>query len=240
MAALAPYRAAPHGGRLLDPYCCQGGAGVGYWLAGWEVTGVDLHPQPRYPLTFIQADAVQYIRDHGSKYDAIAGSPPCQRYSLTQRIQHRDHPDLIGPTREAMLATGKPWVIENVPEAAPELRDPVMLCGAAFGLRTYRHRLFETGGGFTLPQPEHAPHTHPTVKMGRPLADGEWYHAVGNFSNVTYVRDDMQVPWMSRDGIRECIPPAYTRWIGQHLAGETPPMPAAAPVAAGGQLEFAL
>ncbi|MEU6400092.1 SAM-dependent methyltransferase, partial [Streptomyces cinnamoneus] len=117
--------------------------------------------------------------------------------------------------RQALEATRRPWVIENVVEAAPELRDPVVMCAAVFGMRTYRHRLFETGGGFTLTPPAHQPHTAPLTKMGRPLREGDWYHAVGNFSNVPYVRADMDVPWMNRDGIRECIPPAYTQWIGR-------------------------
>lgn len=207
--------------RLLDVFCCQGGASAGYEAAGFEVTGVDLAPQPRYakrfPGRFVQADALEFIREHGHEFDAIHASPPCQAYSLTQRIRGREHPDLIGPTRQALEATGRPWVIENVPDAAGELRSPVVLCGAAFGLRTYRHRLFEAGGGLVLEQPGHAPHTEPTVKMGRPLKEGDFYHAVGNFSNVPYVRRDMGVEWMTRDGIRECIPPAYARWVGERL-----------------------
>ncbi|MFB6828140.1 SAM-dependent methyltransferase [Streptomyces hydrogenans] len=201
--------------RLLDVFCCQGGASAGYAAAGFDVTGVDLHPQPRYPFTFVQGDAIAYIREHGHEYDVIAGSPPCQRYTLCQRIQGNEHPDLIGPAREAMEATGRPWIIENVPEAAPELRDPVTLCGASFGLHTYRHRLFESN--LPLEVPEHPEHVHPTVKMGRPLQEGDWYHAVGNFSNVPYVRRDLNVPWMSRDGIRECIPPVYAEHLGRQV-----------------------
>lgn len=199
--------------RLLDAFCCQGGAAVGWHLAGFDVTGVDIAPQPRYPFTFIQGDAIEYIRAHGHEYDVVAGSPPCQHYTLCQRIQGREHPRLIAPTRVAMQSTGRPWIIENVPEAAPELRDPVTLCGASFGLHTYRHRLFEAS--FPVPVPPHPEHRHPTVKMGRPLKRGDWYHAVGHFSNVPYVREDLGVPWMSRDGISECIPPAYTEWIGR-------------------------
>jgi DNA (cytosine-5)-methyltransferase 1 len=213
---------------LLDAYCCQGGASMGYYLAGFNVVGVDKDPQPRYPFEFHQADAVEYIATNGQDYDAIAGSPPCQRYSATQRIQGNDHPDLIAPTRQALDSTGRPWVIENVEGARPELSDPVTLCAAEFGLHTYRHRLFEPGGGFQLAQPDHPRHTATTVKMGRPLKPGDWYQAVGNFSNVPYVRRDMGVEWMSRDGIRECIPPAMTRWIGQRLAGHLAAVPAGA------------
>lgn len=200
--------------RVLDVYCCQGGAGAGYAAAGGEVLGVDLHPQPRYPFPFSQGDALEAIGRNGDRVDFIHASPPCRAYSDTQRIQRNDHPDLIGPTRDALNATGRPWVIENVGGAVNELRNPVMLCGAMFGLHTYRHRWFETGGGFTFTTPEHPEHAHTTVKMGRPVREGDWYHAVGNFSGVSYVRRDMGVPWMNRDGIRECIPPAYTRYIG--------------------------
>lgn len=201
--------------RLLDLFCCQGGASMGYHRAGFEVTGVDLHPQPRYPLEFIQADAIEFVREHGHKFDVIVGSPPCQRYSLAQRIQGREHPDLIGPFRNACLETGKPYVIENVEDARPELIDPVTLCGSMFGLHTNRHRLFESNVPIAAPAAH--PHWPQTVKMGRALQEGDVYHAVGNFSNVDYVRRDMGVPWMTRDGIRECIPPAYAEYIGRQL-----------------------
>lgn len=204
--------------KILVTYCCQGGDSWGWHLAGFDVTGVDLSPQPRYPFTFTQGDAVEYIRSHGREYDAVVGSPPCQAYTLCQRIQGRDHPQLIGSTREAMEQTGRPWIIENVEEARGELRSPVMLCGASFGLHTYRHRLFESSVQLTAPL--HQEHVQRTVKMGRPLVPGDWYHAVGNFSNVPYVKADMGVPWMSRDGIRECIPPAYTEFLGRQLIGQ--------------------
>lgn len=202
---------------MLDLYCCQGGASAGYAAAGAEVFGVDLHPQPRYPFPFRQGDALEATGRNADRADFIHASPPCQAYSDTQRIQRNDHADLIGPTRDALNATGRPWVIENVGGALDELRDPVMLCGAMFGLHTYRHRWFETGGGFTFTPPEHPEHVHPTVKMGRPVREGDWYHAVGNFSGVAYVRRDMGVPWMNRDGVRECIPPAYTEYIGNEF-----------------------
>ncbi|RVU27186.1 DNA cytosine methyltransferase [Streptomyces antnestii] len=209
--------ALPNGLRVLDLFSCQGGAGMGYHQAGFDVTGVDLAPQPRYPLHFVQADALDYLRSYGAEFDFIHASPPCQRYTLAQRIQGREHPDLIAPVRAALEATGRPWVIENVEEAAGELRAPVTLCAAAFGMRTYRHRLFETGGGFTFTPPRHRVHTTPLTKMGRPRAAGHFAHYVGNFSGVQEARDDMGVPWMNRDGIRECIPPAYTEWIGTAL-----------------------
>jgi DNA (cytosine-5)-methyltransferase 1 len=208
--------------RLLEVYCGQGGFTAGAIRAGWHVTGIDLHPQPRYiGDVFTQGDAVAFLRTNlgwvRDTFQAVAGGPPCQRYSLTQRIQGNDHPDLIAATRDLFEQTGLPYVIENVEEARPELRNPVTLCGAMFGLRTYRHRLFEAGGGFTLTVPEHPEHTAPLRKMGRPPRPGDMIHAVGNFSGVGIVRDDWGVPWMNRDGIREAVPPAYGQYVGEQL-----------------------
>ena len=41
--------------KLLDLYCKAGGASVGYARAGFEVTGIDIKNQKRYPFTFIKA-----------------------------------------------------------------------------------------------------------------------------------------------------------------------------------------
>jgi DNA (cytosine-5)-methyltransferase 1 len=202
--------------RLLDLYCCQGGASAGYAAAGFEVTGVDIEPQPRYPFTFVQGDAIGYLREHGHEFDAVAASPPCQAMTVCQRIQGREHPRLIGPTRDALTDSGLPWVIENVEGALPELRNPLTLCGSMFGLRTYRHRLFEIRG-FRLDLPHHPVHTFPLAKMGRPVGEDQFGHYVGNFSGVERARADLGVPWMNRDGIRESIPPAYAAWIGSAL-----------------------
>lgn len=178
---------------------------------------MDLSPQPRYPFEFARADAIEYLKGHGHEFDAISASPPCQLYSATHRLHNRDWPDLIGPTRDAMNQTGKPWVIENVEDARPEMREPVTLCGAMFGLETYRHRLFETGGGFSFAAPEHPQHVAKTTKMGRPVKDGEYMHIVGNFTGADRAREIMGMPWASRDGLREAIPPAYTEYIGTAL-----------------------
>lgn len=210
---------------LLDLYCCQGGATAGYQQAGFHVIGVDLEDQPRYiGDEFWQSDTLGYLTVHMDWIRAnvafIHASPPCQRYSRAQKIQQREHPDLIPPTRELLDETGLPWVIENVEEARSELKNPVMLCGASFGMKTYRHRLFETSG-WTLAPPPHPQHTAPLTKMGRPRRPGEMAHYVGNFSGVQEARDDMQMPWANRDGLREYIPPAYARyvaeqWLAQH------------------------
>lgn len=195
---------------------------AGYRAGGLNpLLGVDKDPQPRYPFNFLQGDAIAFVLENleliRSLFGFIHASPPCQHDSDCQRIQGNDHPDLIGSTREALELTGLPYVIENVGGAEAKLKSPVELCGTMFGLHTYRHRYFECGGGFSFRPPEHPPHLVDTVKMGRPLKPGDFYHAVGHFSGVPYVREDMGVPWMSRDGISECIPPAYTEFIGRQV-----------------------
>jgi len=202
--------------KLLDLFCCQGGAGMGYHRAGFEVTGVDLFPQPRYPFKFIQADAVEYLREHGREYDAIHASPPCQAHSNAQKIMGNEHPEFIVPTRAILQEMGLPYVIENVPGAP--LEDPFQLCGAMFGLGTYRHRLFETN--FYVTAPDEPEHWARTTKMGRKPVDGEMMHVVGNFSGVAKAKRAMGIDWMSRDGLRESIPPAYTEYIGAYLMYE--------------------
>lgn len=200
--------------RLLDLFCCQGGASHGYVQAGFEVVGVDIDPQPRYPFDFVQADALEYVAAHGREFDAIHASPPCQAYTNAQRIQDNDHPELVAPLRGLLVASGKPFVIENVPGAP--LVDPVMLCGSMFGIATYRHRLFETN--WELSAPDHPEHKARTAKMGRPARDDEFMHIVGNFSGVDRAREIMSMPWANRDGLREAIPPAFTSFIGAALA----------------------
>ncbi|WP_326945730.1 DNA methylase [Amycolatopsis sp. NBC_01307] len=213
---------------LLDLFCKAGGAAKGYHDAGFDVIGVDIEPQPHYPYAFYQADALDFIARHGTEFDAIHASPPCQAFTLAQRIQRRTHPDMIVPTRTALVATGRPWVIENV-EGAP-LHQPITLCGAMFpGLNVYRHRLFETSFPVTAP-PEPA-HREPLTKMGRPPRPGDRMHVVGNFSGVRQARAAMGIDWMARNELSEAIPPAYTRHIGTALLARlaaAPALPAAA------------
>jgi DNA (cytosine-5)-methyltransferase 1 len=203
--------------KLLDLFCCQGGASRGYADAGFEVVGVDIDPQPHYPFEFHQADALKFLLEHHGEFSAFHASPPCQAHTNAQKIRGNEHPDYIQATRGAFVLIGKPWVIENVPGAP--LHDPVELCGAMFGLETYRHRLFEIApakrGRFVAPS--HPDHVVPTTKMGRVPVDGEYMHVVGNFSGVSKARAVMGMPWATRDGLREAIPPVYTEWIGRRL-----------------------
>lgn len=200
--------------RLLDLFCKAGGASMGYHRAGFEVVGVDIDPQPRYPFEFVQADALAFLIANGEEFDAYAGSPPCQRYTMAQRIQGRVHSDYIAGLRGLFQAFGKPYVIENVPGAP--LNNSLTLCGAMFpGLRTYRHRLFESN--LRLDPPVHPEHAAAVTKMGRPPQAGEFMHVVGNFSGVEQAREAMGIDWMTRDELREAIPPAYTEFLGRQI-----------------------
>lgn len=202
--------------RLLDLYCCQGGAGMGYHLAGFDVTGVDIEPQPRYPFTFIQGDALEYVAAHGHEYDAIHASPPCQRYSVqTNPLYRNNHPDLIAPTRELLQATGKPYVIENVENARRLLVNPLKLCGSMFGLDLWRHRYFEIYPDVLMLTPTCNHSNEPVLITGttrrKPERGGRFEYT------VQQCRDAAGCEWMSRVGLDEAIPPAYTQYIGAYL-----------------------
>lgn len=135
--------------RLLDLYCKGGGASMGYHRAGFEVVGVDIKKQKRYPFEFIQADVLEVLKDieYLRSFDIIAASPPCQTHSITQHLRiaqgkSTDKIDLIPETREALIVSRVPYIIENV-KGAP-LLNPVQLCGSSFGLKVRRHRIFES------------------------------------------------------------------------------------------------
>lgn len=197
--------------RALDLFCCAGGASMGLHRAGFEVVGVDIAPQPHYPFEFHQADALTYPLDG---FDFIWASPPCQAYTKAQRIQKREHPDLIIPIRERLDVSGMPYVIENVPGAPLKLSKSFLLCGSMFpALKVYRHRWFETN--FRCPHISHPAHVAPQVKMGRSIRQGDFIQVVGNFSGVDYAREAMGISWMTRDELREAIPPAYAEFIGR-------------------------
>lgn len=187
---------------------------MGYHLAGFDVVGVDIEPQPRYPFEFHQGDALKYLLEHWQEFDALHASPPCQAHTNAQKIRGNEHPDFIQATRAAFKLMGKPYVIENVPGAPME--NPFTLCGCMFPeLRTYRPRLFESNA-IAINEPCR-PHTARTTKMGRPPKEGEFMHVVGNFSGVQIARDAMGISWMARDELREAIPPPYTKLLGEKL-----------------------
>lgn len=207
--------------RMLDLYSGVGAASVGYHRAGFDMTGVDIAPMPRYPFTFVRADALEYLAEHGHEYDVIHGSPPCQASTALTKGTNagREYPQLIPATRELLDATGRPYIIENVP-GAPIRRD-VTLCGEMFGLAVIRHRYFELGG-WTVQQPAHVKHRGRVAGMRH----GQWftgpYFAVygdgGGKGTVEQWRTAMGIDWTTdRRELAEAIPPAYTEWLGTRL-----------------------
>lgn len=203
--------------RLLDLFCCAGGAGTGYAQAGFEVTGVDLSPQPRYPFEFHQADALHFLAEHWQEFDVVHASPPCQSYTpLGALHRHKEYPDLVGATRGLLELTGLPYVIENV-MTAPLLKDAsIVLCGGMFGLRTYRHRRFESN--VAISAPAHPKHVIRTATKQRRQRWAEGWHVSITGDVGTYVGPEaMGINWMNGNELCEAIPPAYTRHIGEQL-----------------------
>ena len=206
--------------RLLDLFCGAGGAAMGYHLAGFEVVGVDLNPQPRYPFEFHQADALTFPLDG---YDVIHASPPCQAYSTLATLTDKTYPDLYVPIRDRLIAASRPWIIENV-IGAP-YRSGFVLCGSSFGLRIRRHRNFETST--LVMNPPRCDHAWQNDKIypalnGQDRKRGGRSGIVGVYGNGGDERADlwpeaMGIDWMTRKELTQAIPPAYTEWIGSQL-----------------------
>lgn len=216
---------------VIDAFSCQGGASAGLFAAGFLPIGLDLDEKhlKRYPYPSIQCDVIDWLPLLIEVYApvAVVGSPPCQAHSDAQVIQGREHPQLIAPFRDSVQASGLPYWIENVGGAARRGvlgPSPLRLCGLMFGLKTDRHRYFETNFPVEVPAHPVGPlgredHSDmPKTKMGRPFREGELRQYVGNFHGVGLAREDLGVPWMNRDGVRECIPPAYGEYLGRELA----------------------
>lgn len=204
--------------KLLDLYCKAGGAGKGYYLAGFEVVGVDIEPQPRYPFEFVQADALDYAASYGWRFDVIHASPPCQAHSWAsagvRNSGKKEYPDLLPHTRFILNLTGKPYVIENV-IGAPML-SPLVLCGTQFGLRVFRHRQFESNVFLFAPG---AKCNHRGLKVG--FGENDFVSVAGHggdgsnrFENW---RAAMGIDWMTKTELTQAIPPAYTEFIGRQL-----------------------
>mgnify|MGYP000567788889 CR=1 FL=1 len=195
---------------------------MGLHLAGFDVVGVDILPlnvqpglfePPRdwYPFEFRQGDA---LKADLRGFDLIWASPPCQAFTAYKRraghVAPRDN--LIPVVREMLVATGTPYVIENV-VGAP-LIDPVTLCGSMFGLDVRRHRIFESS--FPIKQlecnhsdnPRFAPagnrtNLRSTVEVGVWRIPLETQHKA------------MGIDWMSLEALSQSIPPAYSEFIGR-------------------------
>lgn len=201
--------------RALDLFCGAGGASMGLHRAGFEVVGVDIESQPRYPFDFLQADVMSLEFEPFillQAFDLIWTSPPCQRFINSGLVNKKGRPDLITPMREILIKTDIPWVIENVP-GAPVRRD-LMLCGSMFGLPIRRHRFFEFSFGAVEP-PGKCDHSEPAVGVyGHPHGErGAWPGMLPGTLDTW--RDAMGIEWMISTELAQAIPPAYGEFIGR-------------------------
>lgn len=210
--------------KILDLFCCAGGAAKGYADAGFDVVGVDLDPQPNYPHEFHQGDALEVLRTWDlDGFDAIHASPPCQGYS-TQTEDKSKHRRLIPVVRAKLKATGLPFVIENVEGARKELRDPARICGSSFGMDVRRHRYFETNWPLVTPGCNHAWQTPrfrslaiANHRAGK-LATVVGVHGHLNYAGEREIRQRaMGIDWMTDHELAESIPPMFTEYIGRQL-----------------------
>lgn len=206
--------------KALDLFCCAGGAGRGLADAGFEVTGVDIEPQPDYPFAFIQADALEVPLEG---YDFIWASPPCQGFTAYKRRPGHVRPreNLIPAIRARLIASGTPYVIENV-GGAP-LESPVMLCGSMFGLDVRRHRYFEASFPIDQPScrhheqtPRFAPATNRT-NLRSTVEVGVWRIPLDVQQRA------MGIDWMPLDRLSQAIPPAYSAHIARSFLRSRPP-----------------
>ena len=214
--------------KLLDLFCGAGGCSAGYYRAGFHVEGVDHKPQPHYPYTFVQADALEYLRRCGRHYDVIHASPPCQLFSHYRRsrpeITDEKYVNLIPLVRELLIATGKPYVIENVSRAP--LHHPLLLCGSMFGLGVRRHRLFESSTLLLSPGGcVHGLYKDRKYPGGRSKEKGPTNRTPARFTVEVGTWDipeeaqstAMGIDWMSVRELSQAIPPAYTFCLGRQL-----------------------
>ena len=220
--------------KVLDGFSGAGGASVGYSRAGFDVVGIDIAPQPRYPFPFILGDFLvifprmlrgeKFIASDGNQYgidnfQVFNTSPPCQAYSISRNNgAHKGAPKLIEPVREVLRAAGKIYVIENV-YGAP-LVNPVQICGASFGLGVLgydlcRHRYFETNVPIlSMPCQHRRGHTIGVYGNGT----NTWHlEKLGRAITFAEKRTAMGIEWMTLQELNEAVPPAYTEWFGGQI-----------------------
>lgn len=212
---------------LLDLFCGAGGCAKGYQQSGFYVVGVDIKPQPRYcGDEFEQADALEYLDTVNlSRFSALHGSPLCQGFTQmlnwNEQIKNQ-YTNYIPALRERFQAAKLPYVIENVEGARAHLINPMMLCGNMFGLRVYRHRLFEVSPDVMVLHHPHVKHRVKAARSSRIAQPDEFWCPVGNFGQKDDAQRAMGIDWMKTTGskdreIAQAIPPAYTRYIGYFL-----------------------
>ena len=206
--------------KLLDLFCGVGGASVGYARAGFEVHGVDFKHGKRYPYTYTRADVLDVLQDDNfiQQFDVIHASPPCQTHSITQHLRNAQGKttskiDLIPETRAALIASDKPYIIENVPGSP--LINPIQLCGSSFGLKVRRHRLFESNMPLEGSVCNHKLQGKPIGVYGS--LNDEIPKGGKTAATINEARDAMGMPWAIWTELVEAIPPAFTEYLGGQI-----------------------
>jgi DNA (cytosine-5)-methyltransferase 1 len=206
--------------KLLDLFCGVGGASAGYAEAGFEVHGVDLKHGKRYPFTYMRADVLDVLQDENylQEFDVIHASPPCQTHSITKHLRNAQGKstskvDLIPETRAALIASGKPYIIENVPGSP--LIDPIQLCGSSFGLKVRRHRLFESNMPLVGSVCDHKSQGRPVGVYGS--LNDQIPGGGKTASTITEARQAMGMEWAIWTELVEAIPPAFTKYLGDQI-----------------------
>lgn len=226
--------------KAIDLFCCAGGAGKGIANAGFDVTGHDIRPQPRYPFKFVKGNALEADL---SGADFVWASPPCQAHTALKTMHNaKKHADLIPATRAKLEAwaaeTGGLWVMENV-VGAP-LQNPVMLCGTMFGLgcddaELRRHRIFETNFPVLAPSCQHGFRAETLGVYGGHLGNRRRARTIGIYGegvrdsvrkadkgvedfNVEQGRQAMGIDWMTLAELCQAIPPAYSEFFAKQAA----------------------
>jgi len=206
--------------KLLDLFCGVGGASVGYAKAGFDVYGVDLKHGKRYPFTYLRADVLDVLKDDKfiKQFDVIHASPPCQTHSITKHLRNAQGKstskiDLIPETRAALIASGKPYIIENV--VGSPLNNPIQLCGSSFGLQVRRHRLFESNMTLQGSECNHKAQGRPVGVYGS--LNDEIPNGGKTAKTINQARIAMGIDWAIWTELVEAIPPAFTKYIGDQV-----------------------
>jgi DNA (cytosine-5)-methyltransferase 1 len=211
---------------ILDAFCGAGGAAKGYHDAGFDVVGVDVEPQPRYPYEFHRGDAMTWPLNG---FDAIHASPPCHDHStVTGRNRKANGVKgtrwMLEATLRRIIAAGVPFIVENVETAEfPPGVFRIRLCGSAFGLDVQRHRWFATN--VPMLEPPCAHHLQPPRfrSLDSRRKDGALSRVVGVHGHLNYAGERelreqaMGIDWMTVAELSQALPPAYTNWLGEQL-----------------------
>lgn len=229
---------------LIDRFCGEGGAAAGYVRRGFRVWGVDKNPKlkARYLASgaerFICADANTWEPDEEPAAEHY--SPPCKDWTDLAAQSGGDGTGWMLPHAiERARRIGRPYVIENVESARtrPVMDGAVMLCGSMFDLGAMVSQTFRTRGELSTINSWRILRRHrlfltsfaalaPPDRCARQLVGGVYGTGDGGQMTRGYkfnpeqARAAMGMPWASRDGCSQAIPPAYTAFLGESLMAE--------------------